>query len=866
MSLELHKDITRHSSGVASVLNLCEVLLHDQDACSTDADCEAIRTATQTLDQRWHSICTLSAERKMRIEETWRLWQKFKEDYNRFADWLEQSEQMIASPNTSSTPYIIIKEEIKKFEAFQRKVHENLAQLEMLNKQYRRLAREGRTDSANQLRSLVHTANDRWDALARRCCSVLRRLRAQQGLRDEFEGTRESMVVWLTELDLQLTNIEHFSQSDISTKTKQMKAFQHEIELNQVRLDEIDSYARSLMQRCDQNDAAEIQEEMDELRRYADEVFARVSKFQRKLERITATYSSSDEEDEEGNYEEPMSGSDIEGDDDIDGDFPTHLSPDRTLRKRYGAGVSPDRPHPHSRDSSATRSASPGPSEYVSGRLTPVSGVSSLDWDMYMTTNAEGEPDVRWGKNKQRGGEPVDPKYAQELIDSCTCQVEEAENWVGCKTPIGPDVVPEKSAYDALMDNCRSCVAIVKRLAPQLTDEPALSHQIAGLVSRWEVLQGDLLERGAHLQHNYQTWQQYDNDLNNLNAWLDKAEATLNSQASGGDVGDLEDMIRLFRDFMLALNARRTIAYSINLCSQQFVDPDTPQGQELSYRLQVMNRRWEGVCAKAADWQKRLQMAIVQCEEFHQTTKDLEMRLAQMESDMNDNEPIDLDADADTLNNQYRVFAGFRRELEAMIPRVTSLKDTADQLLMDVDSPDCRATRETLHQVAKKSATLLQRCNDNLEQLETKVDPSQFQLDRPMDESPIQPRSVMLLGAMGEVSADLGSPIPGQGKASSPIYSIRHYADATTSTLAGRQPVSEVDGAAVVPTATHRAGRPFLSRAVRAALPLHLLMLLLLGVACLIPMTEEDYSCTLSNNFARSLHPMLRYTNGPPPI
>lgn len=66
----------------------------------------------------------------------------------------------------------------------------------------------------------------------------------------------------------------------------------------------------------------------------------------------------------------------------------------------------------------------------------------------------------------------------------------------------------------------------------------------------------------------------------------------------------------LDQDFMLGLSARRTIAYSVNLCSQQFVDPDTPQGQELSYRLQVMNRRWEGVCAKAADWQKKLQVYI----------------------------------------------------------------------------------------------------------------------------------------------------------------------------------------------------------------------------------------------------------------
>lgn len=59
--------------------------------------------------------------------------------------------------------------------------------------------------------------------------------------------------------------------------------------------------------------------------------------------------------------------------------------------------------------------------------------------------------------------------------------------------------------------------------------------------------------------------------------------------------------------------------------------------------------------------------------------------------------------------------------------------------------------------------------------------------------------------------------------------------------------------------------RSFFYRVLRAAFPLHLLLLLLLLLPCLIPLSENDPSCTVANNFARSFYPMLRYTNGPPP-
>lgn len=65
-SQDLQRDIEKHSTGVASVLNLCEVLLHDCDACSTETECDSIQQATRGLDRRWRNICAMSMERRLK--------------------------------------------------------------------------------------------------------------------------------------------------------------------------------------------------------------------------------------------------------------------------------------------------------------------------------------------------------------------------------------------------------------------------------------------------------------------------------------------------------------------------------------------------------------------------------------------------------------------------------------------------------------------------------------------------------------------------------------------------------------------------------------------------------------------------------
>ncbi len=81
--------------------------------------------------------------------------------------------------------------------------------------------------------------------------------------------------------------------------------------------------------------------------------------------------------------------------------------------------------------------------------------------------------------------------------------------------------------------------------------------------------------------------------------------------------------------------------------------------------------------------------------------------------------------------------------------------------------------------------------------------------------------------------------------------------------LTGRVETDPAPGALTEPTV-----RPsLLTRVLRAALPIQLLLLLLLLLTCLlVPACEDEYNCLVRNNMRYSLSPMLHYTDGAPPI
>lgn len=234
--------------------------------------------------------CTVSVEKRIREEQSWQLQKTFQDSLFRFRDWLWAAEGMAACPNSSQVSYACSKKELQKFEGLQRQIADKLLPLETLNRQYHQLARNGHGGA--QLRSTIQEINQRWDALKIRTAAIYKRLKHFVNQREEFELERETIRIWLMELDLRLTDVEHFSGGTALEKMIQLQAFRQDVQANAERVDHLLVRGELLIQKSQPEDAEILEEELQDLSSFCQEVFRRVFCFRWRLVSIRLVFEN----------------------------------------------------------------------------------------------------------------------------------------------------------------------------------------------------------------------------------------------------------------------------------------------------------------------------------------------------------------------------------------------------------------------------------------------------------------------------------------------------------------------------------------------------------------------------------------------
>ncbi|KAL1429835.1 hypothetical protein MTO96_015696 [Rhipicephalus appendiculatus] len=322
-----------------------------------------------------------------------------------------------------------------------------------------------------------------------------------------------------------------------------------------------------------------------------------------------------------------------------------------------------------------------------------------------------------------------------------------------------------------------------------------------------------------------------DDELTDLLETVAPERAFEQEQEQKPDVSDVEEALLRLEQWLETDFLDECRRYKILL--------DWLQGQKirdshLQKRLKAAAARWDTVCLNAWNYQERLRWALLRCPHYSSALQQLALWMIATRKWLKGRDK-DANLPPRLLVARYRQILVLQDQLHRFLPRLKALntiQESTPPCEGDSDAGQLRERKKTKEagEVLALLQSLLALCALRASALRKDLLQSDLIPHDPSLEEEIIPSTMEAQ----------------QSSAAEP----RFLAELDDDDLSSARPWSSL----------------FWGRVARTALPIQLLLLILLGAASLLPMSEQDFSCVLTNNFARSLDPMLRYPQGPPPV
>ncbi|BFZ12496.1 hypothetical protein BsWGS_15534 [Bradybaena similaris] len=372
---------------------------------------------------------------------------------------------------------------------------------------------------------------------------------------------------------------------------------------------------------------------------------------------------------------------------------------------------------------------------------------------------------------------------------------------------------------------CEAAVDCVKRLEQQLKTKTgplvidSVDVQVKSIFQRWEQLQ-------RHAQDLRLSQQRYDltqfvSDIEHMLMWLDEAEILKSrSQYPSSYIVQHEDVVKQYKEFLSQLESKRREVVSINEhINQNYLRTELSRNIQLHGKLVDMNSRWKLILSWATDLQKYIQSSCIQYQDVITAVDDYHLWLEKTEAQVRHCETVNSNLSQSALLEKNTKLQELLNEVNNNRTRILTLKEMADQLLKSMEFPELSTARDKIYIVYKR----------------------------------VQALTPLILSYSTALEKRLKTTLKKDAQRFPFVYSRTKDIE---NIFTEHNPVK----------ARNTVGPALLTRVIKAALFIQLLLLLLCLLLCLIPVCEDDNSCMHANNLQNSVMPMLQYTDGAPPI
>ncbi|KAL3268193.1 hypothetical protein HHI36_007318 [Cryptolaemus montrouzieri] len=656
---KLKKSIEAESGNIGEVLNLCELLLSDEEVWKAHFRMENLSVAIKNLEKRWKTVCGQSAERKRKITFIWKLLQEIIKISNEEEEWLLEQEKHLKDLEKPMKD--LSKQELQDMifhlESRIKEIESHVPTFEILEKTYSKLVVSSGLlpENISNLTTRPRIVITKWNNLLPRANMMLKALQSEIALFKDFEVAQGNSILVLARIDSKLTELVHLDDSKKSPTERMQLLDALELDLNSqnATLESADQLGLKIMKKGRKEEIQRTQELIDEYQLLWKDIQERIIVLRSEI-RVLVEQSMPQEIDESIQVE--------------------------TLKFEQDTAVQVNTLPPQLQRMTSISAKDAYLVELSSAIVECKSNLEKLEALIAKEIPPQGSPDVN-----KRGREIV------EVIASCQSNIEIIRHL--------HDLL-EKD-YDITSEEIMSIevTLLIKRYEELLVRAKETQQKIREIRSTVSAAYNLLCQHEAGRLIcplcTKRNWAQLDNDLWRLEKWLQVADGTQKTQKSPPtNIEQLEDVIQDHREFILDLDSHKSIIRSLNIVGTHLADhsEDTEKANRLRSRLEEDNKTWELVCRRAAEWERLLQTALIENQQFHSIINELCTWLEKTEQKIKLSEPVDLTVDTPVIENKYQAFRELRSELERCEPRVMSLQEAANQLLRQENSPEGSST------------------------------------------------------------------------------------------------------------------------------------------------------------------------------
>ncbi|CAF0984495.1 unnamed protein product, partial [Rotaria sordida] len=625
----IEADIEKHSTIVSSVLALGHNLLSETDIRSRNIG--SIPRTIQSIEQRWLSLKDLIRKRKLELNTIHVSWKTVEDAIKRASKMITDHERFLNEvKRTCGQGLQGVRSEYKSLENFKRTLDDDEKDIQQIINNYSEIIRNHPTaDPTGEIRSKIKDINTRWEILIGTVHETMKNLKYMLSVHGDFQLTQDSLALWLTDLDVLLTNLEHLSEASSNEKIRQLDDMDREIQEKQTKIEYVRTCANYLLSKT--VDARGLTINMNELTKFCQQLrdlTKRIKKLKQKL------MNSSDRH--------------------LDLITSARSSP---LHETFFSTLST-----HKRLASPTSSRSRSPQRYVRLR------------DRFFRSYDQ----IEWGDQYQRAQELLSD--FEDILVQINGDFLAKEETFRSETPIGIHVedLPFEFTYTRILTTTRRKIEalreiiqqIEQELGPLLVDDINNDPVVVDIMEKWNRLQTSAHDKDEHLKENRLQWKHFKRQLDELEQTAEQF-----TTLDGLLPRTIYSKTDAHRDQVQRLDELQALLKSTMDLADQFSD-GTSEWLLIDHRLQSIKENFELLSARKNREHREIKTNLIQAEDIKHAMFEISAQLDHLESLSHSLEPVD-EREINISINRTKLhrFIRIHDDLEIVNERLININD-----------------------------------------------------------------------------------------------------------------------------------------------------------------------------------------------